>query len=218
MFPIRDSHPTQTFPFVNWLIIISNILVFIISISTPDFEQFMRQYAFIARNFNFFDIFSYSQIITSMWLHGGLFHLLSNMWFLHIFGDNVEDELGHIKYLLFYLTAGIVAVFAQYLLSTSSLLPLVGASGAISGVTGAYLVLFRHAEIEALVPTFFGLVNIIKLPAWFFLGYWFVIQVFSGFGSLAQVEQGGVAFFAHIGGFAFGYVCARLLTTPRESG
>lgn len=215
MFPIRDSRPTQSFPVVNWLVIISNILVFFISISTPDFDKFIGQYAFIPRNFNFLDIFSYSQIITSMWLHGGLFHLLSNMWFLHIFGDNVEDELGHIKYFFFYLMAGIIAVFAQYLLSTSSLLPMVGASGAISGVTGAYLVLFRHAEIEALIPSFFGLWNIIKLPAWFFLGYWFVIQIFSGFGSLASVEEGGVAFFAHIGGFVFGYAGAKLLTNPQ---
>ena len=133
------------------------------------------------------------------------------MWFLHIFGDNIEDYIGHFRYLFFYLAAGIVSVGAQYVINTESAIVMIGASGAVSGVVGAYFVLFRNSRIEAIVPTFFGVFQMVELPAWFFLGYWFIIQVFSGLGSLTtmDINMGGIAFFAHIGGFIYGFITAR---------
>ena len=138
-------------------------------------------------------------------------HIFSNLWFLHIFGDNVEDRMGHLNYLLFYILSGITAVFSQYFFSLGSNIPMIGASGAISGVAGAYFVFYPQGKIKALVPTFFGFYDIVVLPAWFFLGYWFLIQLLSGFGSLVtfDINQGGVAWFAHIGGFLFGYITGR---------
>ncbi|MDH7476251.1 MAG: rhomboid family intramembrane serine protease [Microgenomates group bacterium] len=211
MFPIRDSTPTRKFPLVNYLIIITTIIVFFIQLSAPDFENFIIQYGFIPSRFNFFDIHSYKYILFSIFLHGGIFHIVSNLWFLHIFGDNVEDRLGHFKYLIFYLLAGSVAVIAQLIFNFGSQLPMIGASGAISGVAGAYFVFFKNSTIEALVPGLFGFLHLVELPAWFFLGYWFFIQLFSGLGSLVtfDINQGGVAWFAHIGGFLFGWWIAK---------
>ena len=211
MFPIRDSTPRRSFPIVNYLVIAITIYVFIIQISSPSFEAFVFKFGFVPARFNFFDLNSYKYILYSIFLHGGIFHIASNLWFLHIFGDNVEDRLGHFWYPIFYILAGVVAVFAQLIFNFGSNIPMIGASGAISGVAGAYFVLFRYSKIEALVPTFFGFYDIIELPVWFFLGYWFVIQLFSGVGSLVtyDIQQGGVAFFAHVGGFIFGYIALR---------
>lgn len=209
MLPIRDSTPRRTFPIINYSIIIFTIYVFYKQISTLNFEAFILNYGFIPVRFNILDLSSYQPIFTSIFLHGGLFHLISNMWFLHIFGDNIEDQIGHLKYLIFYLIAGLVAVFSQYFLSPSSMIPMIGASGAISGVAGAYFVFFRNSKVDTLVPIFF-IIQIIQLPAWFFLGYWFILQLFSGVGSLVtfDVNQGGIAYFAHIGGFVYGYLVA----------
>lgn len=142
-------------------------------------------------------------LITSMFIHGGLWHILGNMLFLWIFGDNVEDAMGHGKYLLFYLTCGAAAAFAQMAVSPNSPVPQIGASGAISGVLGAYLMLFPYARILTLIPFFF-LIRLVAIPAVFFLGFWFVLQVISGAGALGS--NGGVAWFAHIGGFIAGAV------------
>ncbi len=221
MFPIRDSTPRRSFPFVNYFIIFVTVIVFLVQITAPDFdhikggfEAFVFQYGFVPSRFNFFNPFSYRFILYSIFLHGGWFHLISNLWFLHIFGDNVEDELGHLKYLRFYIMAGFAAAFGQLAFNLGSSLPMIGASGAISGVAGAYFVLFKRSKIETLVPTFFGFLNIVELPAWFFLGYWFFIQVFSGLGSLVtfDIQQGGVAWFAHVGGFVFGYVVSKRIS------
>lgn len=211
MLPISDFAPRKKFPFVNYLIIIFTLYIFFLQLTAPDFEEFIFQYGFVPSRFSFFDFSSYKYILYSIFLHGGFFHILSNLWFLHIFGDNVEDRLGHLNYLIFYLLAGVFAVFAQYIFNFGSNIPMIGASGAISGVAGAYFVLHPHGKIKALVPTFFGLYDIVVLPAWFFLGYWFIIQIFSGFGSLVafDINQGGVAWFAHIGGFLFGYFLAK---------
>lgn len=217
MFPLRDSTPRNRFPIINYLIIALTIYVFFIQISSPDFEAFVFNFGFVPARFNFFNLGSYRYILYSIFLHGGLFHIASNLWFLHIFGDNVEDRLGHFWYPIFYILAGVVAVFAQLIFNIGSSIPMIGASGAISGVAGAYFFLFRHSKIEALVPTFFGFYDIIKLPTWFFLGYWFVIQLFSGVGSLVtyDIQQGGVAFFAHVGGFIFGYLVSS--SAPRRT-
>jgi len=207
MLPLSDVTPRRKLPFVNYLLIIITIFVFLLQLTAPNFEEFIFQYGFIPSRFSFFDPSSYQYILYSIFLHGGFFHILSNLWFLHIFGDNVEDKLGHLNYLIFYLLAGVFAVFAQLIFNIGSDIPMIGASGAISGVAGAYFVFYPHGKIKALIPTFFGFYDIVVLPAWFFLGYWFFIQVFSGVGSLVtfDVTRGGVAWFAHIGGFLFGY-------------
>lgn len=211
MFPIRDSTPRRRFPIINYLLIFFTVYVFFIQLAAQDFEEFIYQHGFIPAYFDFFQSESYRRILYSIFLHGGWFHLISNMWFLHIFGDNVEDKLGHFFYLVFYLSAGIFAVFSQFIFNLDSQIPMIGASGAISGVAGAYFVFFKKSKIEALVPGFFGFLHLVELPAWFFLGYWFLIQVFSGLGSLVtfDINQGGVAWFAHIGGFLFGWWWAK---------
>lgn len=214
MLPLSDSTRAKKFPFVNYLIILFTGFIFFIQLIVPNFEEFIFQYGFVPSRFDFFDLSSYRYIIYSIFLHGGWFHFFSNMWFLHIFGDNVEDRFGHISYLFFYLLAGFTAVFSQLIFNFGSDIPMIGASGAISGVTGAYFVLFKRGRIKALVPTFFGFFDVIELPAGFFLGYWFFIQVFSGLGSLVtfDITQGGVAWFAHIGGFLTGYLIAKRLS------
>ncbi|OGK23217.1 hypothetical protein A3C24_00990 [Candidatus Roizmanbacteria bacterium RIFCSPHIGHO2_02_FULL_37_24] len=218
MFPIRDTRSSSSIPFINYAIIFINIFVFILYIGSVDIESFIRTFGFTPADFNAFNPFSYLPIFTSMWMHGGILHLVLNMWFLHIFGDNVEDRVGHFRYLIFYILAGTAAVFSQYIFNTQSIVPIIGASGAISGITGMYIVYFPHSRIQALVPSLFGFWHMIKLPSWFFLGYWFVIQVFSGVGSLATIQynEGGVAFFAHIGGFVFGYLIASLYKGRRH--
>jgi membrane associated rhomboid family serine protease len=208
MFPLYDETHRKSFPFINYLLIASNIYMFYLQVSTPDFEQFVYQYAFIPAEFSLFNPLTYFYVFTSIFLHGSLFHILSNMWFLHIFGDNVEDRFGHIRYLLFYLAAGIFATLGQYLIDPSSQIPMIGASGAVSGAAGAYFVLFRNSKVRTLVP-FFGFISLIDLSAGFVLGYWFITQVFSGLGAMSSLQEGGVAWFAHIGGFIFGYIVAR---------
>ena len=220
MFPLRDSTPSRSFPFINYLIILINFLVFFIQLDAPDFERFVFEYGFVPVKYTPFDPSFYKYAFFSIWMHGGWFHIISNMWFLHIFGDNVEDRIGHFSYLLFYIFSGFAAVFLQYFVNMESVLPMIGASGAVSGVAGIYFVLFRDSRIKTLVMGFFGFVQIIELPVWFFLGYWFFIQVFSGLGSLVayDMNQGGVAWFAHIGGFLWGYYVGRKMQVKMGLG
>lgn len=217
MFPLYDTTPRRTFPFINYLIIVANIFVFFVQLSAPDFEKFVTQYAFNPSLFNLTDPSTYTMVFTSIFMHGGIAHLLSNMWFLHIFGDNVEDSMGHFSYLLFYLAAGFVATLTQYLLMTHTAIPLLGASGAISGVGGAYFLYYKRSSVKALV-TLIIIWTIVEIPVWLFLGYWFFIQILSGLGSLAAYDAngGGVAWFAHIGGFVFGYVVAKFFKPLRH--
>ncbi|GIW62514.1 MAG: rhomboid family intramembrane serine protease [Patescibacteria group bacterium] len=211
MFPLKDLTYRKSFPLINYLIIISNFAVFLYQVSYPDFDKFVYNYGFVPSKYSPFEVDFYKYAFFSMWLHGGWFHFLSNMWFLHIFGDNVEDKLGHLTYLLFYIFSGFSALFLQYLMSLSSSLPMIGASGAVSGVAGAYFVLFNRSKILTLVIGFLGFIHLLELPAWFFLGYWFVIQLFSGIGSLLSYDPniGGIAWFAHLGGFVYGYWTAK---------
>jgi membrane associated rhomboid family serine protease len=201
MFPLRDTEPSYSKPVVTILLIVVNILVFLFEFSLdPDTQNgFIAAYGLIPDQFHF------SNIITSMFLHGGWMHVLGNMWFLWIFGDNIEDILGHGKYLLFYLLCGVVAALAQVAVSPNSRIPTVGASGAIAGIMGAYMIKFPHSRILSLVTIVFFFTTV-EIPAWIMLIYWFVIQFFSGVGTLgaSQASQGGVAFFAHIGGFIAG--------------
>ncbi len=152
----------------------------------------------------------------TMFLHGGWMHLIGNMWFLYLFGDNVEDAMGHIRFLVFYLVSGIAATLAHIVFHPLSPIPVVGASGAISGVVGAYLVMFPTARVLTLVPIFFFIVDIVVLPALIFIGLWFLFQFWSGLLSLAVPHMGGVAWWAHIGGFLAGLVLAPLMRERRK--
>jgi membrane associated rhomboid family serine protease len=212
MFPLFDSTPRRTTPFVNYLIILINIFVFWKEITATNIDTFITQYSFIPSAFHLFNVQSYIPLISSLFLHGSILHILSNMWFLRIFGDNVEDQFGHLKFLIFYLVGGVVATLAQYFVDPSSSIPVIGASGAISAVAGAYFVMFRHSTVKSIVPIFF-LFTLIDVPVWLFLGYWFFIQIFSGLGSFTSlaVQDGSIAWFSHVGGFLFGLLVAKLL-------
>jgi membrane associated rhomboid family serine protease len=208
MFPISDSEPRYSKPVVTITLIVINMLVFLFEFSLDSYTQnaFIFRYGLIPDRFHF------SNVLTSMFLHGGWMHVLGNMWFLYIFGDNIEDILGHGKYLFFYLVCGVAAAMAQVLFNPYSRVPMVGASGAIAGVMGAYMIKFPQSRIRSLLFIIFFLTTI-EVPAWLMLIYWFAIQFFSGFESLsnAQVAQGGTAFFAHVGGFLCGILLIKLL-------
>jgi len=207
MFPLRDTQPSYSKPFVTILLIVINMLVFLFEFSLDPETQnaFVDYYALIP------DHFQFSRVLTSMFLHSGWLHVLGNMWFLWIFGDNIEDILGHGKYLLFYLSCGLAAGLAQTAINLGSNVPIVGASGAIAGVMGAYMVKFPHSRIVTLLTPFFFFVT--EIPAWLMLVYWFGLQFLSGVGSLgsSQISGGGVAFFAHIGGFVAGMVLVSVM-------
>ncbi|HET8712299.1 MAG TPA: rhomboid family intramembrane serine protease, partial [Gemmatimonadales bacterium] len=154
----------------------------------------------------------YWTVLTSMFMHGGWFHLIGNMVFLWVFGNNIEDAMGHGKFLFFYLICGVAAAATQTFINPSSIVPMVGASGAISGVLGAYLLLYPRVRVHTLIVLPFWITTI-ALPAWMMLGYWILIQVVSGVAGLTQLERGGVAFFAHIGGFAAGFLLCRVFVS-----
>lgn len=212
MFPLRDHNQSHKFPFVTILLILANSFVFFFLTT----EKFIFQYALIPSQIDFGNIYSLYPFITSMYLHGGLFHLLSNMWFLWIFGDNIEASLGHIIFFIFYTICGIGAAALQYVFSSTSTIPMLGASGAIAGVLGSYLVFFPKSRIDTLIVSFGGFLQKIQLPATIMLGYWFILQVFSGAVSLGDMASGGVAWFAHIGGFAVGWFLAQLFGGEQE--
>ncbi len=204
MFPLKDSIKATSFPFLNFLIVGITVYVFIQQILAPDQIAFINQYALIPATVNFDDYTTLIPFITSIFLHGGILHILSNMWFLIVFGDNVNARLSPFGFLLLYITAGVVGGLAQYLFMPADTIPMLGASGAVAGVLGCYAVLFPHAKIKTLVFIVF-FVTIIEISALLMLGYWFALQLFSGVGSIgADTSQGGVAYIAHIGGFIVG--------------
>jgi len=200
---------------VNVFLIVVNVLVFLYMLSLDSYTQndFVMRYAMVPARLRL------SAVVTSMFLHGGWMHLIGNMWFLWIYGDNVEDLLGHGKYLAFYLACGVAAAGAQYLMSPYSRVPMLGASGAIAGVMGAYMIKFPHNRIVTLLPLFVFWTTV-EIPAVIILAYWFILQFFSGIGSIgyAQASQGGVAFFAHIGGFIAGMILIAVLGTRERYG
>jgi rhomboid family protein len=208
MFPLRDTQPSYSRPVVTVLIIVINVLVFLREFTLDEYSRnaFIALYGLTA------DHFQVQSVLTSMFVHGGWLHVLGNMWFLWIFGDNIEDILGHGKYLVFYLLCGVAAALTQVLIDPFSRIPMVGASGAIAGVMGAYMVKFPRSRILTFAFIFF-FVTTFEVPAWLMLIYWFGVQLFSGVGSIGytQASQGGTAFFAHIGGFVVGIVLIRLL-------
>ena len=207
MIPIKDDIVSSSFPFSNTLLIAVNALAFMFELSLgPGLNLFMIQYAAVPEKVISAGALGWTSIISSMFLHAGWAHFLGNMLYLYIFGDNVEDAIGHFKYLAFYLLCGFGAAWAHILTNPGSAVPVVGASGAIAGVLGAYFLLYPKARVLTLV--FLGFfVRIIKIPALVVLGFWIILQLVLGIGSLSLREQGGgVAWFAHIGGFVCGMV------------
>jgi membrane associated rhomboid family serine protease len=202
MFPVSDVIPSRTTPFVTVSLIALNAVAFLyeLTLNDADLQGFVLSYGVVPA------YFSWPTVVTSMFLHGGWLHVLGNMLYLWIFGDNVEDRLGHGRFTLFYLGCGAAAALGQVATSPLSLVPMVGASGAIAGVMGAYFVLFPHSRVLTAVFIVFFM-DLIEIPAIFFLGIWFLMQFFSGVGSLGtDAAQGGVAFWAHIVGFAVGAI------------
>ena len=212
MIPLKNLNPRVTFPVVTLGIIAANVAVFFhqLSLDPHAATQFIEVYGMVPARVQ--EALSgpkvtlsqaFLPLFTSMFLHGGWLHIIGNMWFLWIFGDNVEDRLGHIPYLLFYLVCGLGAGIAQTAFAWGSKIPSVGASGAISGVLGAYIVFFPSSRILTLVPLFIFWFTA-KLPAVIFIGIWFLLQFLSGLGALAAQSSGGVAWWAHVGGFVLG--------------
>jgi len=198
MIPLRDIVPSRTTPIVTISLIVANVLVFLYELTLGRaVNDFTLYFGLVPA------AFSWVAVLTSMFLHGGLFHVAGNMLYLWIFGDNVEDRMGHGRFLVFYLLCGTAAALAQTITAPDSVVPMVGASGAIAGVMGAYFVLYPKSRIVTLIPLFFFF-QIIEVPAIFFLGIWFVMQFLSGVVSIGNAATGGVAVWAHVAGFLAG--------------
>lgn len=211
MLPISDTSSSGKFPFWVLLIIVLNSWVFFLELVAPSPDHFVASFALIPSLVDFARFETLVPFLTSQFLHGGFVHILSNMWFLWIFGDNVEDRLGYLTFPIFYLLAGAAGALLQYVFIPSSNIPMLGASGAIAGVLGAYLAFFPNHNIKTLVPIF-GFFTILNLPASLMLFYWILTQAFSGAATIltATASLGGVAWFAHIGGFTFGYLVGKI--------
>jgi membrane associated rhomboid family serine protease len=214
MIPLRDVIPSRTKPGVTISIIIINISIYLFQVGLNERTQELFIYSFgVVPAY-----FTVGSIFSSMFVHGGLAHLLGNMLFLWIFGDNVEDRMGHLRYVFFYLACGFIAAVSQVALEPQSLVPMVGASGAIAGVMGAYLVLYPHSRVLMLFPF---PVFLFELPAIAFLGLWFVVQFLNGIGQLPVFQQdqisGGVAFWAHVMGFVTGLILVVFLRRPERT-
>jgi len=219
MIPLKDNNPSRRFPLVNYLLIVVNILVYVwMATQGSQDSSIIYKYALIPQELmqnglSFMNIF---RVFASMFMHGGLLHIGGNMLYLWIFGDNVEDAMGHTVYLIFYLAGGIAATAAQVAADPNSNIPMLGASGAIAAVLGAYLILFPRSRVLTLIVLGF-FIRLMLVPAVIVLALWFILQLFSGVLSLGAVSAGGVAFFAHIGGFVFGLLLGKLLARNTTS-
>jgi membrane associated rhomboid family serine protease len=215
MIPLRDNITSRKFPIINYILIALNIAAFLYQMKLSMANAlipFIYHFGVVPILFSQNNLLHISTLFTSQFLHGGLMHIFGNMVFLYIFGDNVEDRFGHVKYLFFYLSAGAVAGLAQIYFNPRSDLPMIGASGAIAGVLGAYFLFYPSARILTLIPLGF-FTRLIEIPAFFFLGLWFLMQTFSGTSALYQARAtgadiGGIAWWAHAGGFVYGLALA----------
>ncbi len=207
MFPLYDTVRVRSFPLINWMLILANVAVFLYEIQLGEsaLQRFIFTWGLVPATLTSNPQAAGVTIFTAMFLHGGWFHLLSNMWVLHIFGDNIEDRLGSVRYLIFYLLSGTAAAFLQVFIMQGSSVPMIGASGAIAGILGAYLVSFPRSRIASLVPILF-IFTIVEVPAVIFLIFWFVIQLYSGLFAMQGGSASGIAWWAHIGGFLFGLI------------
>lgn len=210
MLPLRDVNPSRRVPVVTIAFIAINILVFLYQQTLSEEEL----YALALVPFQVTHRFNLGVALTffsSMFMHANVLHIGGNMLYLWIFGDNVEDAMGHVRYIVFYLLAGIAAAFSQILVTPNTRIPMIGASGAIAGVLGSYLLLYPNARILSMVIMFY-FIRLVEVPAYILLGLWFILQFFTGFASFGAEETGGVAVFAHIGGFVFGLLTVKLFT------
>jgi membrane associated rhomboid family serine protease len=220
MFPLYDTVRSRRFPAINLILIVINILAFLyeIQMDPSALKEFIFEWGLIPARLLSDSSSTWKTIFTSMFLHGGWFHIINNMWVLFIFGDNVEARMGGIRYLIFYLLSGVAAVLLQTYVLPSSAVPMIGASGAVAGVLGAYLILFPHSRIASLVPILF-IFTIIEIPAVIFLLFWFASQLYSGLFAIQGSRGSGIAWWAHIGGFLFGIIMVfffRTRTTYRS--
>jgi membrane associated rhomboid family serine protease len=221
MFPLHDDIPSRRTPWVMYVLIAANALVFLftLSLSQRQLVRFYSAFGVVPAEFagpggGFQpEPVGFLTLFTSMFLHGGLLHIVVNLWYLWIFGNNIEDRMGHARFLVFYLLGGVSAGIAHIALNWGSQVPSIGASGAIAAVLGAYLVLFPRARILTLVPVFF--IWVVRLPALLVLGMWFVLQLISGVGSFGA--EAGVAYWAHIGGFVFGLLAVHFFAQRRSA-
>jgi membrane associated rhomboid family serine protease len=221
MLPLTDHNPRRTVPVINYLLIAANVLMFFWELSLgPSIERDLMLVSFVPVRFWAAPFYppNLLRILISMFLHGGWLHLGGNMLYLWIFGDNIEDRLGHFKYVIFYLLCGLVATMTHAVMNANSRLPSIGASGAIAGVLGAYIVLFPKARVTTLIPIFVFVI-VRELPAVVVLGLWFVLQFFVGVASIGASSDatGGVAVFAHIGGFVAGMALVVLMGGMRRA-
>ncbi|PSN18622.1 rhomboid family intramembrane serine protease [filamentous cyanobacterium CCP5] len=222
MVPLRDENPISSTPYVTYWLIGINVAVFLfqLSLSSSQLEQFFNTWALVPNQLSAsfagqvpFPAFEWMTLFTSQFLHGGFLHIGGNMLYLWVFGNNIEDQLGKVKFVIFYLGCGALAGLCQWIFAPGSPVPTVGASGAIAGVMGAYVLRFPKAYILTLLPIFF-FITTIRIPALFFLGFWFVQQALYGIASLStqvNVGSGGVAYWAHAGGFVFGIILGPML-------
>jgi rhomboid family protein len=213
MIPLRDVIPTRTTPVVTTALIAVNVLVFFyeLTLGPRGLQAFVLTYGFVPA------VFAGPTILSSMFMHGGWMHLIGNMLPLWIFGDNIEDRLGHTRFLAFYVSCGVLAAAAHGLSNPASMVPTVGASGAIAGVMGAYFILYPHSRVLTLIFLFI-FVELVEIPAVVFLGFWFLLQLVSGVGSTLATTSpagGGIAFWAHVAGFAAGAGLVKLLARPQ---
>jgi len=213
MLPIGDDNSARKlFPFVTYILIALNVLVFFVELAGGD--DFIMKWAFVPSRFLANPIGDFPTLFTSMFMHAGWMHLGGNMLYLWIFGDNVEDRFGHIRFIIFYVLCGLAATFAQMAFSMDSDIPNLGASGAIAGVLGAYILLFPKGKVRVMQGQ-----RVIQVPALLAIGIWFVLQLFSGIGSLESAgKTGGVAYMAHIGGFVAGFLLTFLFRGKDKSG
>lgn len=228
MIPIKDTVPRRTYPIATFTIIALNGLVFAVMLSLPkeNVNVLISLFGLVPARYSHpewatsigFPLDTYWPFVTDLFLHGGWLHIIGNMWFLYLFGDNVEDRMGHVRFLLFYFIAGFAANLVHFLVNPDSTMPVIGASGAIAGVMGAYLRLFPKARIITLIPILF-IPFFVDVPAVVFMAIWFVIQILSGAVSLSVTSAGGgIAWWAHIGGFAVGYLLIKPLCSRRLGG
>ncbi|MBP1713120.1 MAG: rane protein [Deltaproteobacteria bacterium] len=217
--PLKDDNPTNTFPFVTVALILANCFVFYhqLTLSLPAAQKFIFQWGAIPYQIVHGEVLygkglfpPFLTLFSSMFLHGGFLHLIGNMLYLWIFGNNIEDSLGHFRFLLFYLLTGLGAALAQVFSDPQSTTPMIGASGAVAGVLGAYLLLFPHARILTLM-FIFVFIRMIRIPALIVLGFWFLVQLLS----VTSGFETGVAFFAHIGGFVAGLILVKIFQTQK---
>jgi membrane associated rhomboid family serine protease len=207
MLPLYDTVRSHKFPLINLVLIVSNILAFLYEqqLSPAELQRFIFSWGLVPAHLISNPSTAWITIFTAMFLHGSWFHLLSNMWFLYIFGDNIEARLGGMRYLTFYLLSGVAAVLLQAYFLPSNQQPMIGASGAIAGVLGAYLISFPRSRIASLVPILF-IFTIVEIPAAIFLVFWFITQIYSGLFTMQSANATGIAWWAHVGGFAFGVI------------